>query len=224
MSTILIIGASRGIGREFTRQYAADGGRVIATHRRQEDAAALRQLGARPLHLDVDDAESVAGLGWHLDGERVDVALIVAGAYGPRTTDLTPPTDEEFSAVMRTNILAPMRLIPMLSQSLAAARGKLAVLSSRMGSIGSTRSTAGWLYRASKAGLNSVLKCASLELGSQGVVCVALHPGWVRTDMGGAGADLEVGDSVASMRRVLAAINASHNGRFLNYDGTQLEW
>jgi NAD(P)-dependent dehydrogenase (short-subunit alcohol dehydrogenase family) len=224
MSTILIIGASRGIGREFARQYAADGSRVIATHRNPDDAKVLRDLGARPLQLDVDQAESVAGLGWHLDGERVDIALIVAGIYGPRTADLTPPSEAEFDAVMRTNLLAPMRLIPILSQSLAAAHGKLAVISSMMGSIGMAKSTAGWLYRASKAGLNSVLKSASLELGSQGVVCVAFNPGWVRTDMGGSGADLDVRDSVGHMRRVLAAVNASHNGRFLNYDGVQLEW
>ena len=224
MSTILIIGASRGIGREFARQYAADGSRVIATHRDPDDAKLLRDLGARPLQLDVDSGESIAGLGWNLDGERIDAALIVAGIYGPRTSDLTPPTDEEFAAVMRTNVLAPMRLIPILSQSLAAAHGKLAVISSLMGSIGLAKSTSGWLYRASKAGVNSVLKSASLELGSQGVVCVAFHPGWVRTDMGGSGAELDVRDSVAQMRRVLAAVNASHNGRFLNYDGAQLEW
>jgi len=224
MSTILVIGASRGIGREFAHQYAADGARVIATHRHPGDARSLREAGARPLQLDVDSAESIAGLGWHLDGERVDVALLVAGIYGPRTSDLTPPSDEEFGAVMRTNLLAPMRLIPIVSQSVVAAHGKLAVISSLMGSIGMAKSTAGWLYRASKAGLNSVLKSTSLELGAHGVVCVAFNPGWVRTDMGGAGADLDVRESVGSMRRVLGAINSSHNGKFLNYDGVQLEW
>jgi NAD(P)-dependent dehydrogenase (short-subunit alcohol dehydrogenase family) len=224
MSTVLIVGASRGIGRELAGQYAADGARVIATHRKPDDAQVLRDLGARPLQLDVDNPESVAALGWHLDKERIDIALIVAGVYGPRTSDLTPPSETEFDAVMRTNVLAPMRLIPILSQSLAAARGRLAVLSSKMGSIGLTTTTSGWLYRASKAALNSVLKSASLELGAQGVVCVAFHPGWVRTDMGGSGADLDVRDSAASLRKVLAAINASHNGRFLNYDGVQLEW
>ena len=224
MGTVLVVGASRGIGLEFVRQYVADGERVHATHRAPEDAAALRALGARPLRLDVADAESVAGLGWHLDGERIDIALLVAGVYGPHSSDLTPPSDLEFDTVMRTNVLAAMRLVAMLAQPLTAAKGKLVALSSRMGSIGLAQSTSGWLYRASKAALNSVLKSASLELGAQGAVCVAFHPGWVRTDMGGAGADLDVRDSVSSMRRVIAAINASHNGRFLNYDGAQLEW
>jgi NAD(P)-dependent dehydrogenase (short-subunit alcohol dehydrogenase family) len=86
------------------------------------------------------------------------------------------------------------------------------------------QSTSGWLYRASKAALNSVMKSASNELGAQGIVCVALHPGWVRTDMGGAGADLDVADSVAGMRRVLAAADASMNGGFFNFDGERLPW
>jgi NAD(P)-dependent dehydrogenase (short-subunit alcohol dehydrogenase family) len=85
-------------------------------------------------------------------------------------------------------------------------------------------SSAGWLYRASKAAVNAAVKSASLELGPRGVVCVAFHPGWVRTDMGGAGADIDVADSVSGMRRVLAAANPSHNGKFLNYGGEQLSW
>jgi NAD(P)-dependent dehydrogenase (short-subunit alcohol dehydrogenase family) len=93
-----------------------------------------------------------------------------------------------------------------------------------MGSIAQTTHPSWWLYRASKAALNSVLKSASVELGPRGVVCMALHPGWVRTDMGGPQADLAVADSAASLRRVMAATNRSHNGRFLNYNGEQLEW
>ncbi|MFN3565155.1 MAG: SDR family NAD(P)-dependent oxidoreductase [Burkholderiaceae bacterium] len=86
-----------------------------------------------------------------------------------------------------------------------------------------TRAT-GWLYRASKAALNNVLKSASLELAPRNVICMAMHPGWVRTDMGGAGAELDVADSVTRMRYVIAAANDSHNGKFLNYDGEQLSW
>jgi NAD(P)-dependent dehydrogenase (short-subunit alcohol dehydrogenase family) len=117
-----------------------------------------------------------------------------------------------------------MRLIPALAPSLAAARGTLAVLSSRMGSIGLAQSASGWLYRASKAALNSVMKSASCELGAQGIVCVALHPGWVRTDMGGAGADLDVGESVKALRRLLAAADSSMHGGFFNFDGERLPW
>ena len=222
--SVLVVGASRGIGLEFVRQYRADGARVIATHRAPADAACLRALGAEPRLLDVLDAAAIARLGRLLAGERLGTAVISAGVYGPRTSGLVAPESEAFDAVMRTNVLAAMRLIPALVPPLAAARGTLAVLSSRMGSVSLMQSSSGWLYRASKAALNSVLKAASIELGAQGIVCVALHPGWVRTGMGGSGADLQVAESVAGMRRVIAAADASRNGGFFNHDGEPLAW
>jgi NAD(P)-dependent dehydrogenase (short-subunit alcohol dehydrogenase family) len=224
MPTVLVVGATRGIGLEFARQYAADGARVIATFRRSQDAERLRAIGARALPLDALDPDSIAALGQHLDGQAIDVVLLVAGIAGPETTDLGPPSREQFDEVMRTNVLAPMQLIPVLAQNLEAAQGKLAAISSRRGSIGLAADAKSWLYRASKAALNSVVKTASIQLGARGVVCMALSPGWVRTDMGGPSAPLDVRDSVAAMRRVIAAANRSHNGRFLQHTGEQLEW
>ncbi|MCU0938577.1 MAG: SDR family oxidoreductase [Burkholderiaceae bacterium] len=224
MPTVLVIGASRGIGLEFVRQYAADGARVIATHRQPDDGARLRALGARPLALDVLDTGAVAGFGAQLEGEALDLAIVNAGVYGTRTTGLVAPTQAEFDAVMRTNVHAPMQLIALLGSRLVATQGKLAVISSSMGSISRMTHASGWLYRASKAALNSVLRSASIELGPQGVTCMAFHPGWVRTDMGGADADLAVDESVTSLRRVIHAANASHNGKFLNYNGEQIAW
>jgi NAD(P)-dependent dehydrogenase (short-subunit alcohol dehydrogenase family) len=224
MATVLVVGASRGIGYEFARQYAADGARVIATYRRPDDAQRLRSLGARPVALDVLDAPAIADFPARLAADRIDIAILAAGVYGPRTSGLAPPTPADFDAVMHVNVRAPMLLIPLLAPHLTAARGKLAVLSSRMGATGTMGNASGWLYRASKAALNNVLKSASLVLGPQGVICMAFHPGWVRTDMGGAGADLDAAQSVAGMRHVIAAANESHNGKFLNYDGTQLPW
>ena len=224
MSTVLVVGASRGIGFEFVRQYAADGARVIATVRRDTDVARLRELGARPLLLDVLDEGAVADFGEQLHGEKIDVAILNAGLYGPRTSAIAAPGGLDFDAVMHTNVRAPMQLIPQLVPGLAAAGGKLAVISSRMGSISLMSSTAGWLYRTSKAALNAALRTTSLELGPHGIVCVAFHPGWVRTEMGGAGADIDVATSVSGMRRVLASANASQNGKFLNFNGEQLAW
>jgi len=224
VSTCLIVGASRGIGRELARQYAADGDRVIATYRKQSDGAALGAFCARTVALDLLQGDYAAALDQALAKESLDLAIIVAGVAGPRFEHISAPGQADFDTVMRTNVLAAMQLIPMLADRLASSHGKLAVISSKMGSIGNTTSAYSWLYRASKAALNSVLKSASIELGSRGVVCMALHPGWVRTDMGGKGADLSVEQSVTSMRRVIAAANRSHNGRFLNYNGEQLEW
>jgi len=224
VSTCLIVGASRGIGREMARQYAADGDRVIATYRKPADGLALDAFCARTIQLDLLQGGCAATLDQQLGSEPLDVAILVAGVAGPRSEHVSAPERADFDAVMRTNVLAAMQLIPMLAERLAARHGKLAVLSSKMGSIGNTTSASSWLYRASKAALNCVLKAASTELGSRGIVCMALHPGWVRTDMGGRGADLGVDESVASMRRVIAAATRSHNGRFLNYNGEQLEW
>jgi len=224
MSTVLVIGASRGIGLEFVRQYTADGARVIGTVRKDEDAAKLRGLGAKPLLLDVLDEATVGSFGEQLHGEKLDVAIVNAGVYGPRTSAIAAPGGLDFDQVMHTNVRAPMQLIPQLLPGLAAAAGKLALVSSRMGSLSLMSSTSGWLYRASKAAANAALRAASLELGPHGIVCIAFHPGWVRTEMGGAGADIDAATSVAGMRRVLAAANASQNGKFLNFNGEQLSW
>lgn len=219
---VLIIGASRGIGLEFVRQYRADGAKVTATARSDEALKALRELGATALALDVASTVSASGLAWQIDGSAFDVVLVCAGVYGPRTTGLQPPTEADFNAVMHANVLGPMRVIPQVVDALAPG-AKLAVLSSHMGAIGPRESTHGWLYRASKAALNSVLKDASLVLGDR-ATCVSFHPGWVRTDMGGAGADIEVADSVRGIRRTLAGLTPADNGGFFKFDGTPLTW
>jgi NAD(P)-dependent dehydrogenase (short-subunit alcohol dehydrogenase family) len=219
---VLVIGASRGIGLEFVRQYRADGAAVVATARDEAGLARLQALGARALRLDVCDAASVAGLGWQIDGEVFDVAIVNAGVIGSRTTGLQSPEQDEFDRVMRTNVLGPMRVLPLLGDALAP-DARLAVLSSRMGSIGERAAAGSWLYRASKAAVNSVLKDASLVLAGR-ATCIAFHPGWVRTDMGGPGADLDVADSVAGMRRVLAGVSRADTGRFFNFDGSPIAW
>lgn len=219
--TVLVIGASRGIGLEFVRQYREAGARVIATAR---DAAALERLqamGAQAIKLDVDDVSSVSGLGWQLDGEKIDVALYVAGVLaGGNVGD--PPSAEVFDQVMHTNVLAPMRVLPQLAEVLAP-DARLVVLSSRMGSMGLRTNGGSWLYRASKAAVNSVAKDISFGLQDK-AICVAMHPGWVKTDMGGAGADLDVAQSVADMRKTVASLHAGHNGTFINHDGQALAW
>jgi NAD(P)-dependent dehydrogenase (short-subunit alcohol dehydrogenase family) len=219
---ILIIGASRGIGFEFVRQYAHAGARVIATARSDDGLAKITALGAKALRVDVAQAASVSGLAWQLDGEKLDVLVINAGVFGPRSDGLQPPSAEDFDAVMHTNVLGPMRVLPQLSDALAPG-ATLAIISSRMGSVSLRESHSGWLYRASKAAVNSVLKDASIALTGQ-ATCIAFHPGWVRTDMGGSAADLRVEESVSGMRQVLASLKPADNGKFFNYDGRALTW
>lgn len=220
---VLVIGASRGLGLEFVRQYRADGARVTATARDADGLARLSALGAKALKLDVADAASAAGLGWQIDGEAFDTVIVAAGIMGPRSAGLEPPGVDDFDAVMHTNVLGAMRVLPVVAEALAAPVARIGVISSRMGSIGLRGATNSWLYRASKAALNSVLKDASLALADR-ALCAAFHPGWVRTEMGGAGADLDPAESVAALRRSLASLDAARNGGFLNYDGTPLAW
>jgi NAD(P)-dependent dehydrogenase (short-subunit alcohol dehydrogenase family) len=222
MKHALIVGASRGIGLEFVRQYREAGEAVTATARSDEGRARIEALGARALTLDVASAAGASALAWPIDGERFDTVVLNAGVYGPRSSGLQTPTQAEFDAVMHTNVLGAMRLLPQLAEHLAPG-ARLAVVSSRMGSIGLRANADGWLYRASKAALNSLLKDASIALAGH-AVCVSLHPGWVQTDMGGAGADIDVATSVAGMRRLLAALQPHDNGRFFNHDGAELAW
>jgi len=219
---VLVIGASRGIGFELVRQYLADGAQVSATARDDAGLDRLRDAGATALRLDVADGTSASALAWQIDGEVFDVVLLSAGTFGPRSDGLDAPSVGDFDRVMHTNVLGAMRVLPQLAGALAPG-ARLAVLSSRMGSMGQRAAASGWLYRASKAALNSVLKDASIVLAGK-AVCVALHPGWVRTDMGGAGADLDVADSAAGIRRTLAALQPADNGGFLNFDGTPIAW
>jgi NAD(P)-dependent dehydrogenase (short-subunit alcohol dehydrogenase family) len=220
--TVLIVGASRGIGLEFVRQYTENNWRVLATARDEAALARLQGLGAQTFMLDVTDQTSVGTLGIRLGADKLDVAIVNAGTAGDRTPGMKAPTQDEFDWVMRTNVFGPMQVIPQLA--LVMNKGaKLAVISSRMGSIGSRTSASSWLYRASKSAVNSVLKDAAISFGDA-VSCVAFHPGWVRTDMGGGNADLSVEESVAGMRHTILSLTPGQTGSFLNYDGEEIAW
>ncbi|TDM05498.1 MAG: short chain dehydrogenase [Ideonella sp. MAG2] len=220
--SVLVIGASRGIGLALVRQYRAAGAQVVATARDEAGLARLRELGAKPLSLDVADAVSASGLAWQIDGEAFEVVVINAGVYGPRQDAMSTPTQADFDQVMHTNVLGPMRVLPQVAEALAP-DARLAIISSRMGSMGVRSNASGWLYRASKAAVNSVLKDASLVLQGK-ALCVALHPGWVRTDMGGAGADISPEESATQLRANIAGLRAEHHGCLMDIDGQVLPW
>jgi NAD(P)-dependent dehydrogenase (short-subunit alcohol dehydrogenase family) len=221
---VLIVGASRGLGAEFVRQYREAGAKVVATARGDEALARLREQGAKALALDVADPASVADWAGQLHGEVFDTAIVNAGVLRGRAAAPEAPTLADFEATMRTNVFGPMQLASVIAPHLAPGGGAVfAVVSSRMGSIGGRSNSASWLYRASKAAVNSVWRDVSLALAGQ-AICVSLHPGWVKTDMGGAEADLTPQQSIADMRATLARLTAADNGRFLNHDGSELPW
>ncbi|RCW76591.1 SDR family oxidoreductase [Pseudorhodoferax soli] len=221
MATVLVIGASRGIGLEFVRQYREAGARVIATARDDEGLARLKALGATPLRIDVANPASVSGLAWQLDGEKIDIALYVAGAWA--TADArTPPTREDFDRLMHTNVLGAMQAIPQVAPLVEAQpRGRFAFITSEMGRIAGVDSSYAWIYRASKAALNMAV--ASAQHDHPQAILVALSPGWVQTDMGGAAAPLTVDQSVAGMRAAFESLGPQHKGAFLDYDGRPFE-
>lgn len=221
-STVLVVGASRGIGHELVRQYREDGWTVHATARKDEDLVRLEALGCASHALDVVSEASWRAFATRIASLSLDVAIHNAGVSGPRQPG--PPTRDDFDETMRTNVWAAMAMSPVVGPRVAAARGRLVLVSSRLGSIGARESGEFTTYRASKAAINSVAKDAALTYGPQGAIVVAIHPGWVRTEMGGMGADLDVRDSVAAMRRTIAGLRSEDNGCFVNYDGSPMRW
>ena len=226
MKTVLILGASRGIGHEFARQYVADGWRVLATARNDEGCAKLQALGAEAFKLDVAKPACVSGLSWRLDGEKIDVALYVAGVM-ERASPQTPPTQQVFDELMHANVLGAMQALPQVAPWVSEANGTFAFISSRMASLELTDSGRAALYKISKAALNMVVRTAPFDFPN--VTWLALSPGWVQTDMGGDAAPLTVEDSVTHMRATLESTCGADKrprvqGQFLNYDGTTLPW
>ena len=225
MPTALLLGASRGIGFELARQYTDDGWRVIATARSDDGLARLKALGAETLRLDVTNPASNSGLAWQLDGEKIDLAIYVAGV-GDRETTLTPPTREKFDQLMHTNAMGPMVVLPQIAPMLADASGTFVAISSHFGSLTLTETGMAALYRMSKVALNMYIRCAQHDF--PGIGCLAIHPGWVQTDMGGAQAPLTPAQSATSLRQTLELVRTQrkpeHRGAFLNHDGTPLPW
>ncbi|MBS1209067.1 MAG: short-chain dehydrogenase [Proteobacteria bacterium] len=222
--TVLVAGASRGIGLEFAVQYAAEGWHVIAGCRAPEQARRWMPATVDLQKLDLTDANSIAALGWHLDDDPLDLLIACAGVFGPDTGSFAAPGDDAFNSVMHTNVLGPMRLIQAFGTNVARAQGVIAVLSSRMGSIGETSGSDALAYRCSKAAANMVVKAAANEFGPQGATVISLHPGWVRTEMGGPNAQVGVSESVEGLRRVIANLSTDDNGSFLDYTGRNLSW
>ncbi len=220
MTTILVIGASRGIGLALVQHYCATGARVIATVRDAQSQQGLQALGAEVHLLDVANPASVSGLAWLLDGEKIDLTLYVAGVWSDLPAS-APPTQQAFDRVMHTNVLGAMQVLPQIAPLVQAAGGVVALLSSEMSRLDEAGADA-WLYRVSKAALNMVV--ASSQAQWPGASVVALDPGWVQTDMGGAAAPLTVAQSVKGMVRTLASVTPADTGRLLRYDGTRQAW
>ncbi|KAA2235209.1 SDR family oxidoreductase [Salinarimonas soli] len=223
MPTVLITGCDTGLGVEFARQYAADGWRVIATCRSPDNADATQAIeGAVEIRrLDVSDHAAVEGLARDLDGTAIDVLVSNAGIARPH-----PPFGEtdyaSWRRILEVNLIGPMKLAETFVDHVARSEMKvMAFVSSRMGSIGLNLTGGSYAYRSSKAGLNAVVRSLAVDLGPRGVCCLALHPGWAKTE---AGARVEVETSVGGMRGVIHRASRHHTGTFMTYDDQPLPW
>jgi NAD(P)-dependent dehydrogenase (short-subunit alcohol dehydrogenase family) len=218
MPTLLITGANRGIGLEFARQYAADGWEVIATAR--HSSPELDTLGVRVEPLDQSDADDVAAFPAKIDGP-LNLFISNAGTSDPMNTD-GADNARDWQKMMMVNAIAPFQLGQALLPVMADG-GKMIAISSGMASIGDNKG--GWIpYRTSKAALNMAWSNLALEARGRRVAVVALSPGWVKTRMGGAGAEITPEQSVGDMRKLIERLTIDNSGRFLRRDGSELPW
>ena len=221
----LIIGASRGLGLGLVQRLKEDGWAVTATVRDTHKADKLRAVADVQIEqLDMDDAQSVSALHQRLQGQVFDLLFVNAGIKGP--DDQTPGAApaQEVAQLFLTNSVAPINLAQHFTESLRADTGVLAFMSSGLGSVTSPDAPELALYKASKAALNSLTNTYVSQLGERKLTVLSLHPGWVKTDMGGEGAQIDVATSTRGLVDVINAYTGKGGHYFLDYQGQTIAW
>ncbi|WP_105189195.1 SDR family oxidoreductase [Pseudoalteromonas sp. T1lg48] len=230
MKTVLITGANRGIGLALAKLYLAQGWQVLACCRKPEEAMQLQALAqqdnALSVHrLDITDFEQIDKLAEQINDQAIDVLLSNAGMYGPKGYGLDDIDFAQWQQVMNTNVLAVAKLAQaFLPHLLKASAPVFAALSSKVGSHTENTKGGGYIYRSSKAALNSVVKSLSNDLLSQGIKTVSLHPGWVKTEMGGPNALIDAATSAKGLKQVIDALSTEQSGGFYTYLGERIPW
>jgi NAD(P)-dependent dehydrogenase (short-subunit alcohol dehydrogenase family) len=231
MQTVLITGANRGLGLEHCRQFLMRGKQVIALARVPNEAAELDALLVQfPSQLkiyryDALDLSAPERIKQQLDDQPIDLMLANAGANGAQRQVFGSVQVESMLQLVQINAIAPLKLAEALIDNVAASeRKQIAFQSSLMGSIGDNASGSHYAYRVAKAALNMIVKTIANDVRSRGVIAVALHPGWVRTRMGGEHAPVALADSVTGQQRQFDAFTLADSGGFFNFDGQALPW
>ncbi|HEX4046026.1 MAG TPA: SDR family oxidoreductase [Gammaproteobacteria bacterium] len=231
MQTILITGANRGIGLEMTKQYLTAGWQVFACCRNPQQADALKQLKTQHnnqliiIKLDVRNLDEIQQLPAQLNHQPIDILMNNAGVIGSRAATLQDSESANWLETFKINTLGPALLTQTLLDQVAKSKLKLIVnISSSMGSISANTEGGYYLYRASKAGLNAITKSLAVDLKEKNITVIAIHPGWVKTDMGGEHALISPEQSVAGIRQVLEKITLQDTGAFIKYNGDRLAW
>lgn len=231
MPAILITGANRGLGLEFAHQYITDGWTVHACCRSPAQADALQELGkgAKQLHihqLRMTDWDGMTALAKQLASEPLDVLLNNAGIYGDKDGQSFGALDvEPWTDVFQVNTIAPLKMAEAFLPHVAAGKlKKMIFISTKMASITDNHQGGSYFYRTTKTALNMALKNLAFDVRAKGITVLALHPGWVRTDMGGPQAPLQAPESVAGMRQQIASATLAESGHFLDYQGQEIPW
>ena len=226
--TILITGTNRGIGLEFTRQYAADGWNVIACCRDPQSATALQALAnahqnIQIVALDVADFAQIEAVALQLKNYKIDVLLNNAGVYPD--SSLGDIDYDAWATAFKINTMAPLKMAEAFMPHVVASQlKKIATLSSKMGSIDDNSGGGSYIYRSSKTAVNMVMKSLAIDIKPYDVAVVTLHPGWVQTDMGGPNGLINTQTSVAGLRKVITNLSLSNSGKFIAYDGKEIAW
>jgi NAD(P)-dependent dehydrogenase (short-subunit alcohol dehydrogenase family) len=231
MSTVLITGANRGLGLEFASQYAAEGAQVFAACRFPASADALRNIQKKAagnlsiLGMDVTDLESIRAAATQLNETSIDVLINSAGVGGTPGQTTGNVDYKSWAHVLDVNALGPMRVLESFIEHIARSEKKLVItITSAMGSLADNKSGGSIAYRSSKAAVNMAMRSAAIDLAPRGISGVLVHPGWVRTDMGGPKASLSPQESVKAMRRLIDTFGPKNSGRFYSYDGREYPW
>ncbi|MFO7738362.1 MAG: SDR family oxidoreductase [Desulfatiglandaceae bacterium] len=232
MSSVLVTGSNRGIGLEWIRQYAEDGWRVFATCRHPEEARELRKIAKRTrsvsVHrMDVTRPDEINAVAVELLEEPIDVLVSNAGVYLEKYWDvgLRRLNYEDWVYSFQVNSLGPVRVTEAFMEHTAKSEKRLAVITTtHMASITDIASPGAYYYRSTKAALNAVMEGIAHELKEKGIGLLLLHPGHVKTRMGGGGTDLQATESVKGMRALVERFTESDSGRFFRYDGKEMPW
>ena len=223
--TALIIGASRGIGLGLVRQLHADGWQVTATVRDPARAGDLKALpGVRIETLELQNADALDALSARLQGQVFDLLFVNAGILGPAHQSAAQATADELAQLFLTNVTAPIRLAERLVGQLRPQRGVLAFMSSVLGSVSMPEGNNLALYKASKAALNSLTNSFVCQLPAPRPTVLSLHPGWVKTDMSGEGAMVEVVDSCRGLIEQVERFAGQGGHHFVDYQGQTIPW
>ena len=230
MATILVTGANRGLGIEFVEQYLNDGNEVIATYRNENSSMDLIKMGnersnLKLLQLDVSSNKSLNSFAENLGDSPIDIFINNAGVYGPRNSSFGNVDEENWIPAIKINAIAPILLTQLIIKNIrSGADKKLIFVTSKMGSIDDNKGGGAYVYRSSKTALNAVVKSLSVDLENEGIVVALIHPGWVKTDMGGPNALIDKDTSVRGMTEVISNLDISSTGNFYDYDGSIIPW